>query len=75
MLKKISDKDIYKKKLNKNFKIKSNSSIIIDANKEMKLKKFLNNEFGWVYAQLDNIYLDGWYFSNKNNSIGGDHAF
>ena len=42
MLKKISDKDIYKKIFNKNFKIQSNLFISIDPNNETKIKKIIN---------------------------------
>jgi len=76
MLKLISNK----KKINENYNIKYRSSAIfpiyINQNiKNKKIKDFLKDDYGWVYAQLNNIYLDGWYFAALNESVGGDHAF
>ena len=68
MLKQISDKDIYKKVFNKNFR----SSVVfpIYVKKETKNKIIFLN-----YWSLKKKLEDGWYFSNKNNLLGGDHAF
>ena len=43
---------------------------------EWKNKNFLKNKSGWITAQSDNPFVNGWYFEfSKNGSVGADHLF
>jgi hypothetical protein len=48
----------------------------IDLSKDFELREFFNGESGWVAAQSDNPFLNGYYFDfNENGSVGADHIF
>jgi hypothetical protein len=50
--------------------------ITIDMSKENEVKEFLNDEPGWVTANCNNPFIDGWYFEvSETGFIGGDHSF
>ena len=64
------------KKIDKRINIKDNGNFLYDLSKDKKVKKFLNNEVGWITIKSDNPFVRGWYFEfMKNGSIGGDHLF
>ena len=61
---------------NKEISIPDNGSYRFILNKEKKIKKFLDRKTGWITAQSDNPFVNGWYFEFcKNGSVGGDHLF
>lgn len=64
------------KPLKRSYNIDPYGLISLDLSKEEDLCVFLNNEPGWVTANCDNPFVDGWYFEESESGfIGGDHSF
>ncbi len=64
------------KSISKKIKINDNGNYLFELNKNLKIKKFLDNDSGWVTFRSDNPFLFGWYFEDKDQGIvGGDHCF
>ncbi|MGH1338220.1 MAG: hypothetical protein ACRBFS_19005 [Aureispira sp.] len=48
----------------------------IDLAEDEELRNFLQGESGWVAANADNPYVNGWYFDvGASGLIAGDHSF
>lgn len=48
----------------------------IEIQEEKELQNFLEGESGWVVAQANNPYVNGWYFDvGPSGSVAGDHSF
>ena len=65
----------YGKKLIKKIEALDNSTVILNILKDDDLKKFFRDKIGWCFVTCNNFVLDGYFFSNKGDQLGGDHVF
>lgn len=67
-----SDNQSIKRILN----IRPNGEFRLIVSDDEELKKFFNNELGWITAKSDTPYLQGYYFVfHDSGSVAGDHLF
>ena len=62
--------------IKKNITINNNGSYWFDLNKNIKIKKFLNNKSGWITVLGNSPFLSGFTVEDSNTGIiGADHVF
>jgi len=48
----------------------------IELDKDVELQNFLGGESGWIVANANNPYVNGWYFDvGTSGLVAGDHSF
>ncbi len=67
--------NIYGEVLTRELNLLCNSSVVFDSIKDDELFSFLKDEIGWCYVTAHTYNIDAYYFAEKHNQIGGDHAF
>jgi hypothetical protein len=56
--------------------IKANAIEVISPEEEVELKKFFTESTGWMTANADSPFVNGWYFDfHESGSVAADHVF
>ncbi len=62
--------------LERNITVKPNGVVEINLESDKELKNFFGEGTGWVAAQADNPFLNGFYFDlNQSGAVAADHIF
>jgi hypothetical protein len=62
--------------LKREITIKANAIEVICPEEDNEIKEFFANGTGWVTADSDNPFLNGWYFDfHENGAVAADHIF
>ena len=62
--------------MKKNVIINDNGSYWFNLNNNLKIKKFLNNQTGWITVTGDSPFLSGFTVEDSNTGIlAADHVF
>jgi hypothetical protein len=61
--------------INRFYKCFENSSLLINIEKNKKIKELFNGQLGWCFATCKRYLIDGYFFSTTKEQIGGDHVF
>lgn len=63
-------------RISREVKIPANGSLKIDLGKDGELNNFFNEKSGWMTAQSDSPFLNGYYFDFfESGAVGADHIF
>jgi hypothetical protein len=61
--------------INRFYKCFENSSLLINIEKNKKIKELFNGQLGWCFATCKRYLIDGYFFTTTKEQIGGDHVF
>jgi hypothetical protein len=63
-------------RINRSVSIAANGSLKISLAEDNELKDFFQHKSGWLTAQSDNPFLNGYYFDFfESGAVGADHIF
>jgi hypothetical protein len=62
--------------LKRQLNLDANGILTISSHEDEELNQFLDGRSGWVTANADNPFVNGWYFDfHPNGSVAADHVF
>ncbi|MBA3816483.1 MAG: hypothetical protein H0X29_08185 [Parachlamydiaceae bacterium] len=62
--------------LKRNLNLPANGFIVLHIHEDPELRKFFNNQVGWMTVITSNPYTSMYYFAeNSSGVVGGDHGF
>ena len=64
------------KTIERTLTVKPNGEAHVNMDSDSELREFFGSETGWVAAQADNPFLNGFYFDfNTSGAVAADHIF